>query len=476
MAASMRVARKLPAWDIIVLLEPVPTHTADKMVRSLALALLLGLCLSALGPSVVQPSPKNEAHSLILCAAPASVDFGKMSLHSPSAPAFVTITNCGKTNIVIDRVSTTNSREFTGIDSCPKQPIALAPKAACTVGVRFYPDVEGPRQSDLLISTSKKDQVTVRLAGTGVASTTTLSSTQVIFLPQLLGTQSKTSIVRIRNGSIEHALHLDSARVEGDFVLVPELVPCAAPGELSASMTCDLAVSFAPRTLGSLDGRLIINDSDPASPHVIGLHGTGTGIEISPAQLSWDRTVVGATGEPKEFKIRAVGEHPIQIESIETQGDFEQHNSCGTELRATSCTVTVAFTPKQSGKRVGTVRIMDSDPTRPQSVFLIGQGGVAAFLPSALVFEPQKPGTTSAPQMVTLRNYGNNPFTISTIDVAGDFAVPAKTCGQSLQAGQSCTISVTFSPTRSGVVEGFVAVHESADRTPVKVSLSGTGS
>jgi hypothetical protein len=342
------------------------------------------------------------------------------------------------------------------------------------VGVRFSPDVEESSHGDLLIS-AEKDKVTVNLAGTGVASTTTLSTTHVVFLPQLLGTQSKTGTVMIRNGSTEHGLRMDSVRIEGEFILAPALVPCAVPGEIGASATCNLAVSFAPRTLGSLDGRLIVNDSDPASPHVIGLHGTGKGIEMSPTQLIWERTVVGAIGDTKEFEIRAVGEHAIQIGSIKTHGDFEQHNSCGKELHAgTSCTVTVAFRPTESGKRVGSVSIIDSDPTKVQSVLLIGKGGVAALLPSTLVFEAQKTATTSAPQIATLKNYGNNPLSISSIDVGGDFAVQAKTCGDSLQAGQSCTISVAFLPTRGGVLTGFVAVHESADRTPVKVILTGT--
>jgi hypothetical protein len=83
-------------------------------------------------------------------------------------------------------------------------------------------------------------------------------------------------------------------------------------------------------------------------------------------------------------------------------------------------------------------------------------------------------GTTSPLQTITLKNYGNTPLTISSISVNGDFAVPVKTCGESLQAGQSCTLSVSFSPNHSGVANGFVAVDESGDKTPVKVTLTGT--
>ncbi len=453
---------------------PNTSHITEQTVRYLALALLLGVHLSAFGQNGAPP--KNEAHSPSLCVVPGSLDFGKVGLHVPSAPASIAITNCGKIKLVIDKISIANSQQFTHTDSCPHQPLALAPGAACAVAVRFFADVEGLRQGDLLINTEKdKDKVTIHLSGTGVATKTTLSTTHIVFRPQLVGTQSKPGYVTIRNSDTEHALRIDSVKAEGNFVLVPGILPCAVPGDLRASGTCSLAVSFVPHISGSLEGRLIIHDSDPASPHVIALNGISTGIDIAPTQLVWDRNVVGAAAETKEFTVRAIGEQAIQIESIKTHGDFEQHNSCGRELHAgTSCTVTVTFKPTESGKRVGSVSIMDSDPTRVQSVFLIGWGGVASLLPSALVFEPQAMGTTSPPQTVTLKNYGNTPLTIASINVNGDFAVPAKTCGESLQAGQSCTLNVSFSPTHSGAATGFVGVDESGDKAPVKVTLTGT--
>jgi Abnormal spindle-like microcephaly-assoc'd, ASPM-SPD-2-Hydin len=462
----------------ILLPEPVPntSHITEPMVRCLALALLLGVHLSAFGQNGVPL--KNEAHRSNLCVVPGSLDFGKIGLRVPSAPASIAITNCGKINVVIDKVSITNSQQFTHTDSCPHQPLALAPGAACAVAVRFFPEIEGLREGDLLINSEKdKDKVKIHLSGTGVATTTTLSTAHIVFLPQLVGTQGKPGYVTIRNLNTEHALRIDSVTIEGNFVQVPGILPCAVPGDLRASGTCTLAVSFAPHSSGSLEGRLIINDSDPASPHVIALNGISTGIDIVPTQLVWDRNVVGAAAEIKEFTMRAIGEQAVQIESIKSHGDFEQHNLCGKELHAgMSCTVTVTFKPTESGKRVGSVSIMDSDPTRAQSVFLIGWGGVASLLPSALVFEAQAMGTTSLPQTVTLKNYGNTSLSISSINVNGDFAVPAKTCGETLQAGQSCTLSVSFSPTHSGAATGFVAVDESGDKSPVKVNLTGTAS
>jgi hypothetical protein len=466
--------RKPPAWGDSTPADAKDNPSAGKTLRWHALIVLVWLSVSAFGQSSLS-SAENHAAQPSVCAAPRSLDFGKIGLHLPSAPAFVTITNCGKTDVAVSKISIANSKQFADINGCPLEPARLAQGTTCTVRVFFSPDVEGSSRDDLLVST-QKGEVTVHLSGVGVASTTTLSSTYIVFGTQLWGTRSKPGFVTIRNASPERALRMDSLRLEGQFVLLPGLVSCHIPGELAPSMTCNLAVSFAPQELGSLDGKLIVTDSDPASPHVIGIHGTATGLEISPTHLRWQRSFVGATSEPQEFRIKAVGEQALQIESIDTAGDFEQHNSCGKQLQAgATCTVTVAFRPSESGKRMGRVSITDSDPSKVQYVSLVGEGVATGFFPSTLVFEGQKTGTTSLPQTVTLKNYGSKSLTISSIDVGGAFAVPARTCGESLPPGQSCTISVTFLPTHSGTAAGYLQIHESGDSTPLKVILTGTG-
>jgi hypothetical protein len=51
----------------------------------------------------------------------------------------------------------------------------------------------------------------------------------------------------------------------------------------------------------------------------------------------------------------------------------------------------------------------------------------------------------------------------------------SNTCGASLAAGASCTISVTFRPTTAGTRTGAVTIASSAPGSPTTVSLSGTG-
>jgi hypothetical protein len=56
----------------------------------------------------------------------------------------------------------------------------------------------------------------------------------------------------------------------------------------------------------------------------------------------------------------------------------------------------------------------------------------------------------------------------------GDFAqIPS--CGSSLPPKQSCTISVTFSPTTTGVRNASLAVSDNGGGSPQNVPLNGTG-
>jgi hypothetical protein len=93
--------------------------------------------------------------------------------------------------------------------------------------------------------------------------------------------------------------------------------------------------------------------------------------------------------------------------------------------------------------------------------------------PTSLTFASQTVGTTSAAQTVTLKNTGTASLSISGIAASGSFA-ETNTCGSSLAANASCTISVTFTPTAAGALTGAITFTNNAAASPQQVSLSGT--
>ncbi len=79
---------------------------------------------------------------------------------------------------------------------------------------------------------------------------------------------------------------------------------------------------------------------------------------------------------------------------------------------------------------------------------------------------------------VTLTNSGNAPLSITSIAVTGATftAAPANTCGASVAAGASCTISVTFAPVALGSPTGTLQVIDNDPTTPTtNIGLTGAG-
>ena len=93
-----------------------------------------------------------------------------------------------------------------------------------------------------------------------------------------------------------------------------------------------------------------------------------------------------------------------------------------------------------------------------------------------LVFPPQTLGTTSAPKSVTIKNLGATAAVIAGFAADNEaFVVQGHTCGTSLAAGASCTVSVVFAPNPpiAGETQGTLTVAGSG--SGFSVGLWGVG-
>jgi hypothetical protein len=197
--------------------------------------------------------------------------------------------------------------------------------------------------------------------------------------------------------------------------------------------------------------------------------GSGPIVTLSPPSLSFASVVVGTTSAGKSVTLTNSGNGTLNISGIATSGDFALGTStkpCGSTLAAgKNCKIEVTFTPTQVGARTGTLTITDS-----------GTGTVQATLtPASKTFPATKVGTTSAAKVFTLSNKQSVALTGISASTTGAFSVSTTTCGASLAAKSSCTISVVFTPTQTGSTTGSLEVSDSAVGSPQTSSLSGTG-
>jgi hypothetical protein len=101
---------------------------------------------------------------------------------------------------------------------------------------------------------------------------------------------------------------------------------------------------------------------------------------------------------------------------------------------------------------------------------------VATVSPASLTFGSTGVHNTSTGQDVTLSNSGDATLTFTVpFTVTGDFAQAGTSCTGSLAPQDSCTVTVTFTPTASGTRNGNLSISDNAAGTPHTVSLTGTG-
>ncbi|MGH9573097.1 MAG: LamG-like jellyroll fold domain-containing protein [Candidatus Acidiferrales bacterium] len=97
---------------------------------------------------------------------------------------------------------------------------------------------------------------------------------------------------------------------------------------------------------------------------------------------------------------------------------------------------------------------------------------------SEINFGDETTGATSTPKTVTLTNSGSAQLSIASIAVSsgntGDFA-QTNNCGSALAAGNSCTISLTFTPQATGSRVSSVQITDNAPGSPRVINLSGSG-
>jgi hypothetical protein len=99
----------------------------------------------------------------------------------------------------------------------------------------------------------------------------------------------------------------------------------------------------------------------------------------------------------------------------------------------------------------------------------------ATAAPMSLTFAEQGQGATSDPLAITLTNTSAIALLPTLISTTGDFGETDNCQGHSIDYGASCTIEVTFSPTRLGSRTGTIAIQGNISGGDITIDLTGTG-
>ncbi len=254
-------------------------------------------------------------------------------------------------------------------------------------------------------------------------------------------------------------------------------------GSTTSSNFPTTVAAYQP-ALGGVAGNAFVAEIAPTN---------APGLTISPGKLNFGNEQISVTSPAQPITIVNEGTAPLTFEfdsDITTTTDFAQTNNCVGTVSAGggSCTINVTFTPPASGSDTGQLTLTDNDEEPAatpgtQTITLTGSGVTSSssvtVTPSSLTFTNTKLGTASAPQTVTITNTGSSTVDITAITVgtSTNFA-ETNTClalENVLAVGQSCSVSVEFTPTESGALSGSLSISDTATGSPQTVALTGTG-
>lgn len=303
-----------------------------------------------------------------------------------------------------------------------------------------------------------------------------LSQYALTFQPTATGNISPPQTITMTNTGTAN-LHLIGLKTTSDFT--------ASSNCTQSVSTCTITVAFTPQLQSQTSAvhaaTLEITTDSGTSLEFVSLFGLSSPatLGVLPTSLNFGSVVVGQSSV-LTVQVTNTGAVPVQFTGITASGDYASSGDCpaagGSLPPATSCTVRVTFLPAGTGSRTGTLSIASSASTQPLTVALSGVGTQSqlAVAPSSLNFGAIAVNA-SANLSLTLTNSGTAPVTNLALTITGDYAVTVPCPSATLGAGQSCNVTVTFTPVAVGSRPSVLIVTSSDTNSPINIPLNGTG-
>jgi hypothetical protein len=310
-------------------------------------------------------------------------------------------------------------------------------------------------------------------------TTLNVSELTLTYGSQTVGGETGAQSSMLTNVGTVGNIKIANTRITGanprDFILTQ-----TCPGTLTPTQQCPVSAVFSPTAAGPRTATVAITDSAVGSPHMIALSGTGIASAIatlSTESLTFSSQIVNTVSETQTVTLTNTGSATLTISSVTGSAEFPERNGCGASLSPGSrCAISVAFKPRAGGLRSGSLTISDNAPGSPQTVALTGTGLFFELSASSLSFGTQTVGISAKPQTLTLTNLANIAGGLSAVRIVGanpSSFTQTNTCGPTVAGDGSCTITVIFTPKKTGSLAASVQVE--AGGVQLTAALSGTG-
>ena len=407
---------------------------------------------------------------------PTGDDFGNVTLGTKSSQT-VTITNVGGSSVNISQVSVSGAGfQLTGISL----PLTLNPSQSTTLVVSFAPQLSGNASGTLTItSDASNSSLTSALSGSGI-SPGTLGSNPASLNFGSVTVGSKQALTETVTNTGGTSVTISQVSISGAAF---SLSGITAPVTLTAGQTATFTVTFMPTSATNASGSVSVVSNATNPTLTIPLAGTGLALGAlgsSPSSLSFGNVIVGSNKSLSET-VTNTGGSSVTISQVAVSGagfDFSGITTPVTLTAGQSATFTVTFTPTSAANATGSIVVTSTASNPTLTIPLTGAGvtqGTLGSSPTTLSFGSVTVGSNKA-LSETVTNTGGSSVTISKASISGTgFSLSGITAPVTLNAGQSTTFTVTFTPASASGASGNISILSNASNPTLNIALSGTG-
>ena len=461
---------------------------------------VISLTSAAAGkPDMLLVSGNGAALNGVLLS-PITRDFGAVPVSSSTASTLFLLTN--GTNGAVSISGSTATGDFTiandlgGGTPCVG---TVAPGAACFVPIRFSPTATGTRTGTVTVTTAAGN-ATLGVSGTGSQDPGIAFTPGELVFTNVPGGAATQQTITMRNTGTGPATVATPSVTDTHFSVAHN---CAT---LAPSATCTLTINFVPSASpasGTLNVGITTSPAGAASSttYALALAGRYTtqnaGLQILPGNadaVNFGATTTGTVGVTRVLHVNNLTTTPLTL-SVESPRQFAVNSAtCAAIAANAGCDLSVTYTPLTAADTTGTIFVSGTQAGGGAVVtglgYLEGYGTGSGSLaitgnisPAGIVSFGQVASGSSASQTLTLTNPISATATVTPRRIRSDFPYySTTTCGAPLAPGQSCTVTVLYSPVFQATTgslaspetdNGVLTVESDAANSPQFVDLAG---
>jgi hypothetical protein len=418
-----------------------------------------------------------------------SLSYANTYIGTTTASQIVTLTNPGTDTLKITGIAITgpNAGDFTTpVTTCGS---TLAPAGSCTLSTAFDPKAVGSRTGAITITDNANNvngsTESVTLNGTGLGiPTASLSATTLTFPGTFYGTTDATAMTLTLTNTGTATLDVASVTISG--TTASDFAESNNCGDIAASGTCVISVTFTPGAVGSRTASLSIVDNSgnvAGTTQTITLNGTGEADVSVTSSVGFGNVSYGTT-KTVDVTVSNVGTIPNLNVSAASSGSsvivLSTGNTCTSGIApGKSCTLPLEYDVTSLGAETNSVTVTTNGGTNPV-IATTGTGtSDVSVSTTSLGFGTITHGTTKTINL-TVMNVGTLPSLTVSPAISGtgaaDFTVltTGNTCTSGVAPGASCVLPVEFRPAAAASYAATLTVTTNGGANPV-VSLTGTG-